>query len=88
VEQISPNESKRISSYYHYVKNKSVSNLIPVLVHLFVKVLRLRGNSEVSFLVFESSCHLILPGSPKISERQAGKQCIRTFNVFWSDSTR
>jgi len=31
-----------------------------VLLHLFVKVTR-PGESEMTFTVFESSCHLLLP---------------------------
>jgi len=35
-------------------------SLLGLGTHLFVKVPR-PGDSEVTFLVFESSCHLLLP---------------------------
>jgi len=37
-----------------------VTDLVPVLAHLFVKVPR-PGDSEGTFSVFKPSCHLLLP---------------------------
>jgi len=37
-----------------------VSSLPHVLSHLFVKIPK-PGDSDVTFLLFESSCHLLLP---------------------------
>jgi len=50
---------QQISSYNH-IQGGTLGCILSLGPHLFVKVPR-PGDSEVSFAVFESSCHLLLP---------------------------
>jgi len=52
----------KLSSMLSYAGIRLVSLVFSRLVtHLFVKYVPRPGNSEATFSVFESSCHLLLP---------------------------